>query len=215
MPRHQAATAARTFTRVRAVLAGALVLGVGTTVTLASWTDTEYTQASFSASRFDTQSSVDNATWADNTAAPGATIAFTGAGMSPNTHRYGYMLIRTKPNSVAGTLTFAVPTVTNGGTDTAPFLGTALQYRAVAITAAGCSSTTFTSGSPTYVVGGPAAYVSLATAGPTSVPLPAATALAGAPAGYCIDVLLPAGADSALQGKSATVTWRVTATSVS
>ncbi|WP_408605753.1 SipW-dependent-type signal peptide-containing protein [Leucobacter salsicius] len=30
------------FTRVRAVLAGALVLGVGGSLTLAAWTDTEY-----------------------------------------------------------------------------------------------------------------------------------------------------------------------------
>ena len=213
MGRHSAARSSRTYTRVRAVLAGALTLGVGATMTLASWTDTEFATGSFTASRFDTQSSIDNSAWADNTSAPGASITFNGAGMSPDTHRYGYVLIRGKANSVAGTLTLAAPTVTNGGTDTTPFLGAALQYKAVAITAAGCSSANFT-GSPTYIVGSAGSYAALATAGSTGIALSAATASPSAPAGYCFDVYLPAGADNALQGKSATVTWNVTATSV-
>lgn len=214
MGRHCAARRPRSFTKVRAVLAGALVLGVGATMTLASWTDTEFATGSFATSRFDTQSSIDNSAWADNTSAPGATITFAGTGMSPDTHRYGYVLIRGKANSVAGTLTFAAPTVTNGGTDVTPFLGAALQYRAVAITSAGCSSTTFSTGTPTYIVGTSSTYASLSAAGSTGVALPAATASAGAPAGYCFDVYLPAGADTLLQGKSVTVTWNVTATSV-
>ena len=212
MGRHLAATRSRTFTKVRAVLAGALVLGVGSSMTLASWTDQEYATGSFSASRFNTESTIDNSTWADNTSAPGPSITFTGSGMSPDTHRYGYVLVRGKANSVAGTLTFAAPTV-NNGTDTAPLLGSALQYRAVAITAAGCTSTSFTSGSPTWIVGGPSTYSPLATAGPTTVALTAATASPSAPAGYCFDVYLPAGADTGLQGKSTAVTWHITATS--
>lgn len=214
MARHKAASRRRTSTKVRAVLAGALVLGVGATVTLASWTDTEFATGSFTTSRFDTQSSIDNSAWADNTVSTGAAITFAGTGMSPDTHRYGYVLIRGKALSVAGTLTFAAPTVTNGGTDTSPFLGAALQYKAVAITAAGCSATTFSTGTPTYIVGTAGAYAALTAAGPTGVALPAATASAGAPAGYCFDVYLPAGADTLLQGKSVTVTWNVTATSV-
>ena len=213
MGRHTAARRRRTHTRVRAVLAGALTLGVGATMTLASWTDTEFATGSFTASRFNTESSIDNSAWADHITAPGASITFNGTGMSPDTHRYGYVLIRGKANSVAGTLTFAAPTVTNGGTDTTPFLGAALQYKAVAITAAGCSASTF-SGTPTYIVGNAGSYAALATAGPTGVTLTAATASPSAPAGYCFDVYLPAGADNALQGKSVSVTWNVTATSV-
>lgn len=209
-----AAGRSRTSTKVRAVLAGALVLGVGATMTLASWTDTEFATGSFAASRFNTESSIDNSAWADNVSAPGATITFAGTGMSPDTHRYGYVLIRTKPNSVAGTLTFVAPTVTNGGTDTTPFLGAALQYKAVSITAAGCSATTFSTGTPTYIVGTSGTYAALTAAGSTGVSLPAATGVAGAPVGYCFDVYLPTGADPLLQGKSVTVTWNVTATSV-
>ncbi len=214
MSRHKAAARSRTSTKVRAVLAGALVLGVGATMTLASWTDTEFATGSFSASTFNTQSSIDNSTWADNITAPGATITFSGSGMSPDTHRYGYVLIRTKPNSVGGTISFVAPTVTNGGSDTSPFLGAALQYKAISISAAGCSATTFSTGTPTYIVGTSSAYAALATAGSTAVTLPAATASAGAPVGYCFDVYLPTGADPLLQGKSVTVTWNVAAVSV-
>jgi predicted ribosomally synthesized peptide with SipW-like signal peptide len=214
MGRHTAARRPRTFTKVRAVLAGALVLGVGATMTLASWTDTEFASGAFATSKFDTQSSIDGSAWADSVSAPGATITFAGTGMSPDTHRYGYVLIRTKPNSVAGTLAFVAPTVTNGGADVSPFLGSALQYKAIAITAAGCSATTFSTGTPSYIVGTSGAYAALATAGSTGVALPAATASAGAPVGYCFDVYLPVAADPLLQGKSTTVTWNVTATSV-
>ena len=47
--------------RVRALLAGALVLGLGGSVTLASWTDTEYAAGSFGASSFQTESNVTKA----------------------------------------------------------------------------------------------------------------------------------------------------------
>lgn len=211
---HRAESRSRTSIKVRALLAGALVLGVGATMTVAAWTDTEFATGSFTASKFDTESSIDNSVWASNTSAPGATITFAGTGMSPDTHRYGYVLIRTKALSVAGTLTFAAPTITNGGSDVTPFLGAALQYKAISIAAAGCSATTFSTGTPTYIVGTSGAYAVLATAGPTAVTLPAATASPGAAVGYCFDVYLPAGANTLLQGKSVTVTWSVTATSV-
>ena len=134
--------------------------------------------------------------------------------MSPDTHRYGYVLVRGKANSVAGSLTFAAPTVTNGVGEPAPLLGPALQYRAVAITAAGCSSASFT-GTPTWIVGGASTFLPLTTAGTVPVTLAAATASPSAPAGYCFDMYLPAGAESGLQGKSVAVTWNITAISVS
>ena len=38
--------------RLRAVLAGGLVLGIGTTATLAAWNDSEYATTTVTASRF-------------------------------------------------------------------------------------------------------------------------------------------------------------------
>lgn len=211
MPRHQAVSRSRTFTRVRAVLAGALVLGVGSTMTLAAWTDNEFGQGTFTASRFDTQSSVNGGVgYADNSSSPGATIAFDTTAMSPSSVRYGSLLVRTKINSIAGTMVLSGATISPSGTDETTVLGAALRYRVVSTTAT-CDATAFT-GSPTWVVGPTAA--TLTTAGSATLNLAAATAsLPGAATGLCFEVTLPAGAANTLQGASTTAIWHVTATS--
>jgi len=219
MSRHQATTRrarTRTSVKVRAALAGALVLGVGATATLAAWTDNEFGTATFSASVFDTESSVNGTTFADNATAPGATMTVTAGGFSPDAHRYAFIDVRGKANSVSGTLALSGATVTNNPT-TAPTLGGALQYRAVA-TAPGvaCTAAAFTTGTPTFLVGSTASTVALTTAGSTTVPLPAASASAPSTAvRFCFDVYLPINADTALQGKGATATWQITGTSSS
>ncbi|WP_223693748.1 SipW-dependent-type signal peptide-containing protein [Leifsonia poae] len=196
--------------RLRAVLAGGLVLGVGATVTLASWTDNEFATGTFSSSVFDTQSSVNGAAYADNATAPGATFTLAGP-FAPGVSSYFPVLIRTKANSVAGTVVLNGATL--GGTDAAT-LGAALVYRVV-LTTGTCSAAAFT-GSPSFVVG--AAGVTRAlTAGQESgvnTALAAATGAApGAATGYCFEVTLPASAPNSLQGKTATATWQFAATS--
>ncbi|PKQ22346.1 MAG: hypothetical protein CVT65_13865, partial [Actinobacteria bacterium HGW-Actinobacteria-5] len=47
--------------KVAAVLAGGLVLGVGTMATLASWNDSEYATATFTAGYFNLEGAVDSA----------------------------------------------------------------------------------------------------------------------------------------------------------
>ena len=201
------------YTRMRAVLAGSLVLGVGATMTLAAWTDSEFGQASFSTSKFDTQSSVNGTLFADNATSPGATIAFDTTSMSPNTFRYGAVLVQTKIGSVAGTMTLAGATISPAGTDETTILGAALRYRVVQSTAT-CAAGLFTAGA-TYVVGTFAAPVALTTAqGAVTVNLAAATPVAvGASTGLCFEVSLPATAVNSLQGKSTTAIWHITATS--
>lgn len=49
--------------KAKAILAGGLVLGVGAAVTLASWTDEEWANASFSSGEFVLQSSTDGETF--------------------------------------------------------------------------------------------------------------------------------------------------------
>lgn len=71
--------------KVAAVLAGGLVLGIGTMATLASWNDSEFAGATFTAGKFDLESSIDNgATYTTHSWSSG-TIAFTApqANMSP------------------------------------------------------------------------------------------------------------------------------------
>ncbi|MEO8094388.1 MAG: SipW-dependent-type signal peptide-containing protein [Pseudolysinimonas sp.] len=195
-------------TRVRAVLAGALVLGVGTTMTLASWTDSEFGQGSFTTTKFDTQSSVDGGTnYADNTPSA-ATLAFDPSGMSPNTQRYALFLIRTKAGSVAGTLSLGAATISPAGADDGTNLAAALRYRVVSTTGT-CNAAAFT-GSPVWVL---QTSSPLATAGASTVAVAAATASPGAASGLCFEISLPAGAPNTLQGKTGSATWQVTATS--
>lgn len=129
-PSHRAGSKRVRALRLRAVLAGGLVLGVGTAVTLASWTDNEFATGSFTSSVFDTQSSVNGSAYADNNTSPGATVTVSGP-FAPGVTSYFPVLIRTKPNSIAGTVTLAGATL--GGTDAAT-LGAALVYSVVKTT---------------------------------------------------------------------------------
>jgi predicted ribosomally synthesized peptide with SipW-like signal peptide len=193
------------------VLAGGLVLGVGATVTLASWNDSEYAKGSFTTSVFDTESNVQSGGYADNSTAPGPTVTFTGAGFSPGVSEYFNDLIRTKVNSTAGTAVLEAATL--GGTDAAT-LGAALVYRVVGTTGT-CNAAAFT-GSPVFVVGAAATFRALTVGQETGVTntLAAATGSApGGPTGFCFEVTLPAGAANSLQGKAATATWQFVTTS--
>lgn len=209
MPRHRSAGRPFAFLRVRAVLAGALVLGVGATLTLASWTDHEYEQAAFSTSKFDTESSVNGGTsWADNSASPGATITFDASAMSPSSVKYAAVLIRTKTGSLAGNLVVSGAAYSPSGTDEATVLGAALRYRVI-VTTATCAAGLFTAGA-TYVVGSFAAPAMLGTTGSST----SVAANGTANTGLCFEVSLPSTAANTLQGLTSTVIWHVVATSV-
>ncbi|WP_114854225.1 SipW-dependent-type signal peptide-containing protein [Brachybacterium sp. YJGR34] len=58
--------------KIRALLAGGLVLGVGAAVTLAAWTDEEWAIGTFGAGSFNVEGSTDGTTFADHTSADGA-----------------------------------------------------------------------------------------------------------------------------------------------
>jgi hypothetical protein len=149
--------------------------------------------------------------WSPNNASPGAALVFTATDMSPGSVVYAPFAIRTTANSVAGEVVLGVPTVTSSGTGTAD-LGAALRYRVVR--SATCDAASFT-GNPPFVVGsdGAKAFTQGQAAGVVN-PLAAASAtLPGAPTQFCFEVTLPAGANNALQGQTATATWQFTATS--
>lgn len=199
------------FLRLRALLSGGLVLGLGAVATLASWNDSEYTRATLTSSVFNTESSVNGQAYADNTTSPGPIVTFAGAGFSPNTSVYLPVLVRGKATSVAGTIVLEAPVV--GGTDAAT-LGAAFVYRVVRTTAT-CDATAFVSGA-TYVVGTFAAPRALSfgqESGVVNTLAAGAAAAAGTPTGFCFQITLPSGADNSLQGKTATATWRFVATS--
>ena len=206
------------FLRIRALLAGALALGLGGSITLASWTDSDFAGSSFGASVFVTESNATNpynalGTWSTNDVSPGATLVFNAAAMSPGTVFYAPFAVRTKAASVAGEVVLGVPVVTSSGTGTTD-LGAALRYRV--IRSATCDASSFT-GSPNFVVGSDGVKpLTVGQAAGVVNPLGAATAtLPGAATQFCFEVSLPAGANNALQGQTASATWQFTATSSS
>lgn len=198
------------------MLAGALVLGVGGSVTLASWTDTENASGSFTASRFSLESTVSSpysaaGPWTVNETAPGATLAFNAAGMYPGNTVYAPIALRTQTGSIAGTTTLGGAAVTNTGS--APLLGSALVYRAVR--ADTCDASAFAVGAA-FLVGSDTVGQPLTTGQATgaSTILPAATATAPGPSvRFCFEVALPMGSSNQLQGKAATAVWQFSATS--
>lgn len=64
--------------KIRAVLAGGLVLGIGAAVTLAAWNDSEFAQGTFTAGAFGLQGSTNGTVFTENSVASApATLAFT------------------------------------------------------------------------------------------------------------------------------------------
>jgi predicted ribosomally synthesized peptide with SipW-like signal peptide len=191
--------------RLRAALAGGLVLGVGAAVTLASWTDSESSKGSFTASTFATQSSADGTTFAANPSAPGATLTFSAAGMAPGVDNYAFLDVRTTASTtVGGTLALTSATATG-------LLAPGLGYRIVRIpVSTTCASTVFT-GSPTFMAGDATTYLAVTTV-PAS-PVASAIAAAGGSTRMCVDLRILTTAPSSLQGTGGVVTWQFTAVS--
>jgi predicted ribosomally synthesized peptide with SipW-like signal peptide len=193
------------------------VLGVGGSLTMASWTDNEYASGSFSASIFSIESTVSSpyssaGPWTVNETAPGATLAFNAAGMHPGRTVYAPIALRTQAGSVAGITTLSGATVTNS-TTTTPLLGSALVYRVVRSEV--CGAAAF-GASATFVVGSTSVRQPLDTGQTPGVTntLPAATPSApGGSSHFCFEVTLPIGADNRLQGQSATALWLFSAVS--
>ena len=212
--KHSTAQARRLpFLRVRALLAGGLVLGIGAAVTLAAWNDSEFATANITTSTFNTESSVGGTAYVDNVTSPGTSVTLPVGAFSPGTTGYLPVLVRTKATSIAGTVALGGAVFT--GTDAA-LLSTAFVYRVVRTTAT-CDATAFT-GTPTWVVGTSTASAAPAltvgqNGGVTNVVAAGAPAAPGTATGFCFEVTLPASAASTLQGKTAAATWQFLATS--
>ncbi|RAM35868.1 SipW-dependent-type signal peptide-containing protein [Arthrobacter globiformis] len=202
----------RTFTRVRAVLAGALVLGLGASVTLASWSDPEYAAGTFTASTFRLQSSTNNTGWRDSPSVADASLVVGATGLSPGASEYAWLNIRTSPESTVGGTVALTSSTSVGGLSPVGDLTLALEYRAV-LTAAEttCDAAAF-AGTPRYVAGSSSAYLPVTAVEPTPVPTPVADG-GKAPLRYCFDVRIKPFTDTSYQGKGATVTWFFTGTS--
>lgn len=194
--------------RVRALLAGALVLGFGAVLTVASWNDSEFGQGTFTASTFDTESSSDGSgTWMSHASSPGATLAFGASAMEPSKSFYSWIDVRTTAaTTVAGTIQLA-DAVTTGS------LPSSVEYRAVRTTtsSSACDVTAFTTGAD-YIAGGSASYIP-ANSVPGTPVVEALLAASGNTLRFCFDIRVTASSPSSTQGATGTATWHFAATS--
>ena len=188
--------------RIRAILAGGLVLGVGAAATLAAWNDSEYGAATFTAGRFDIVGSTDGTTFASHaTSGAAATLSFVVApsAMSPGTTTYALFSVKTANPSVAGSLQLGVGST--AGTGLAPFL----TYGVRSIAGTACNSTTYAAGTAVVADG---TALSAGAAGTQAV-----AANGGSTVNYCFAVTLPSTAGNGAQGLTAIQTWQITGTS--
>lgn len=190
--------------KVRALLAGGLVLGLGATVTLAAWNDSEFATGTFTAGRFNLEGSADNTTWGSHASDGPASLAFQLApdNLSPNTTVYAPFAVRLDMNTTSN----ASVAITSKKTTTAGVV-TNLTYSLVKTDTFGCSSsstgtTLVAAGTAVTSVGGVATFdlAKAATLGAT-----------GSPTFLCFAVT----AGAIEQGQTGGVTWEFAATSKS
>lgn len=195
--------------RIKALLAGGLVFGVGATATVAAWTDSETADGSFNAGTFDIELSIDGEWTSTNE------MTFDTAPMFPGSKVYAPVFVRTSPDTTIG----GDLTVKGNGIGSPNAMANALVYRAVTRTltpeAVGgftCGAGDFTA-SATYAFGGASGTVGLKSP-ITSGNEPTLEAVGGSIQAYCFEVSLPSDASSDAQGLAASHTWTFDAESV-
>lgn len=193
--------------KVLALLAGGLVLGVGTAVTLAAWNDSEFATGNFAAGSFNLEGSTDGAagTYSDHDTAGGAAaLEFTlplSENMTPEDVVYAPFWVRLDAATTSpATLTAAG--ITGSGDNAAN-----LSYEVYEIDAAATCGAAAVAGG-TLVASG--ADLTALTAGTDVALTEGAGTDAGAPAQLCFVVTAE---DTLTQGDTATATWQFTAES--
>lgn len=194
--------------KVKAILAGGLVLGLGAAITLAVWNDSEFVTGAFGAGHFNVQGSADGTTFADHTPiGSAATLSFSTGfnNLSPSqTVASPYVLHLDKDTTTGATVSVNSATATGAA-------ASELTYKIVEVaTVAGC--TPVATGTSTIVPAG-TALNSVASAVPFT--LAKSTTLGtdpGADVFLCIQVT---SSTTLVQDTSAVGTWQFLATSTS
>jgi predicted ribosomally synthesized peptide with SipW-like signal peptide len=205
----------RRFRRVRALLAGGLVLGIGATATLAAWTDQEFTHATITAGTFAVESRV-SAGAAFVSAPSNPTLALNATGLYPGEKRAAWIQIRDR-GSVGGVVSLSGVAVT-GADGSAPVLNSLALRNGLKASVAVNTGLGPGTDPATWCTTSTTATSTTGAAGIGTVPTPTATGTliaAGAQQNivtFCVILELPAGADNSVQGGAVIPTWTFTAT---
>lgn len=200
--------------KVRALLAGGLVLGVGAAVTLAAWTDNVFGQAEFSAANWNVQGNFDGTTWGEYDQTPGnaaGSFSFSTGfnAMGPGDTVYAPVSLRVGKGTTAGGAYDATVKL-NGATPSTGALFPHLTYTVVpGVTRANCLAKSLAGGTAPIVAAGSALGVSSAD---SALTLPKA----GTEVPLCFAVTMsPTVAASTVAGTTTgVVTWKFDATAV-
>jgi len=212
-------TSSRRSRKIAAIAAGALVVGVGATYTLASWNDSEWVwggvndgpgigTSTFEVQQDTTSPFVSPGTFADFETNPGDELTFTTGALqlTPADTVYAPVALRTTSSSEAGDVTLQGAVAADGVTvnDASSLLWNAIRvsvYTATGATPpAECSSTGVeNAGWDALLVDQP-----LGTAASTEQSLAAS---AGSIQHYCFAVTLPSGSSDTLQGRTIAPAW--------
>lgn len=191
--------------KVLAILAGGLVLGVGTAVTLAAWNDSEFANGTFTAGSFNLEGSATSAVagWGEHDTAPGAALTFTlplAGNMSPSDVVYAPFWVRLDSTTTSdATVTTSLESGTGANAANISYAVYALDE------AEACDATAITNG--TMLLSG--ATLSASTPGAT-FGLTNGAGSAGAAQKVCVIATAGAGLT---EGGTATGVWEFAATS--
>ncbi|MER7167657.1 SipW-dependent-type signal peptide-containing protein [Micromonospora sp. NPDC000207] len=192
--------------KLKAVLAGGIALGLGATITLAAWNDSEYVRGTFTAGTFSIEGSTDGTTYAEHpTPAAAAALTFSTGfdDISPGDVVAAPFAVRL----TAATTYDATVTVASATPAPPAFAG--LTYGIATVpTFADCDATPTT---PTWVVPQGTPLDSVAAAVPFNLTQGTPPTTPGAPEFLCFVVTADAGL---VQGTSVTQTWQILAESV-
>jgi len=188
--------------KIRALLAGGLVLGLGTAITLAAWNDSEFATGTFASGQFNLEGSQsDGVAFTDHATAPGAALAFAVApgNLAPGDVVYAPFAVRLAANTTNNAIVTLTTSATTG-------VLTGLTYEIVEPTAWGCTAAT--TGTSLVPAGTAITSTPAATTFPVSMGAPTTTA--GASVNLCFKVTAGVGLT---QGQSGSVTWEFNAVS--
>ncbi len=133
--------------RVRAIMAGGLVLGVGAAVTLAAWSDSEFAQGTFAVGDFELLGSTDGAVFAAHDNLPGSPPAELGFAINPENIAPGEPVYAPFAIELSETSSYAA-SVGVSATSATPGLADSLTYSLVSTSDFGCDAATFAAGTP-------------------------------------------------------------------
>lgn|GEM_PF-3146928 len=185
------------------MLAGALVLGVGATLTVAAWTDQESAKATITAGTFGLSSATRDTPLGSHDGQNAAVLGLDATGLYPGAKKAGWIQIRSS-GSVAGSVTLSsVALSVPAAAEKDQKLRDSLTVRVTMVSQ--------TSGCTTGTVGG--TELPLLTV-PTAAQLPPVPL---APNGqndaiYCVVLTLASNAPSAAQGGAIAPVWTFTGT---